>query len=64
MDQCIRVVKSEKAMVEQPVIGVHRRAYKKRYGWFLKSQITRTEFDALRDKAKINAGACQSRQAP
>lgn len=54
------LAKYEKAVVEQPCIGAHRRAYKKYYGRFLKGQITRADFDAWRDEAKIKLELAKS----
>jgi len=54
------LAKYEKTVVEQPVIGAHRRAYKKYYGWLLKGQITRVDFDAWRDEAKIKLELAKS----
>ena len=46
------VAKFHQAMADNPIIGEHRRAYKRNYGRRLKGQMTRAEFEAWRDEAK------------
>lgn len=46
------VAKFHQAMADNPIIGEHRKSYKKYYGRMLKGQMTKAEFEAWRDEAK------------